>query len=116
MSPLELYEIKHAVFDLTNKDFVEFEEWFFELGGKRLTKGIKLNELRRAVLNLSKKDLELFETWFEDLCDERWAEEVKNDPMAQDAIKLGNLIMSKPDPGKYLADLLSGRNEANGDE
>ena len=109
-------EIKQSILNLTNKDFVEFEKWFYELGGKRLAKGIELNELRRAVLSLSKKDLDDFETWFEDLCDERWAEKVKNDQMAQEAIKLGNLIMSKPDPGKYLADLLSGSNEAKGDE
>ena len=113
---MNFYQIKHAVLDLTSKDFVEFEEWFYQLGGKRLAKGIEPNELRQAVLSLSKKDLDYFETWFEDLCDERWAEEVKNDPMAQEAIKLGNHIMSKPDPGKYLADLLSGRSEANDDE
>lgn len=116
MRPLNYYEIKQAVLNLTDKDFDEFEEWFYELGGKRSAREIELNGVKRAVLSLSKKDLDDFETWFEDLCDERWAEKVKNDPMAQEAIKLGNLIMSKPDPGKYLADLLSGINEAKGDE
>lgn len=101
--------------NLTDKDFVQFEEWFYKLGNKRLAKGIQLNEVRQAVLSLSNKDFDHFEDWFEDLCDERWAEEVKNDPMAQEVIKIGSLIMSKPDPGKYLADLLSD-NEAKDDE
>ncbi len=113
---MDLYEIKQAILDLTNKDIVELEEWFYEIDGNRLAKGSKLKELRHAVLSLSKKDLELFQNWFEDLCDECWAEEVENDPIAQEAIKLGNLIMSKPDPGKFLADLLSGRKEPNGDK
>jgi hypothetical protein len=53
---LNLYEIKQAVLNLMNKDFVEFEEWFYELGDKRLAKGIELNEVRQAVLSLSNKD------------------------------------------------------------
>ena len=112
---MNFYELKRAILNLTDKDFVQFEEWFYKLDNKRLAKGIQLNEVRQAVLSLSNKDFDHFEDWFEDLCDERWAEEVKNDPMAQEAIKIGNLIMSKPDPGKYLADLLSG-NEAKDDE
>ncbi len=70
---------------------------------------MNLYEIKHGLLNL--KDIEFihFWDWFDNLCDEKWAEEVENDPMAKKCLEIANIIMSKPDPGKFFADLL-GRN------
>ncbi len=67
-------------------------------------------------MKLSEKDFNHFWDWFEDLSDEKWAEEVENDPIARKCLEIGNMIMSKPDPGKFLIDLLISRNEAKDKE
>ena len=36
-------------------------------------------------------------------------EEVESDPIAQQYLELGYMIMSKPDPGQFLVDLFSGK-------
>ncbi len=72
---------------------------------------MNLKEIKQAISNLSYKDFERFSDWFEELCDERWAEEIENDPLAQAALRLGNFIMSKPDPDQFLVDLHSGQKE-----
>lgn len=94
--------MKQAISNLKGRNFSQFEEWYYELGDRQLSlrkiKGIDLNKMRQAVSALPKKDFDHFEDWFDDLCEERWAEEVKNDPVAQEYIKLGNLIMSKFNP------------------
>ncbi len=109
---MDLYGIKQAILDLTDIEFVGFQNWFDKIGCKRINKNAKRSKIRQAVINLTEKDFDDFWDWYEDLCDERWAEEVENNPIARQCLEIGYMIMSKPDPGKFLADLLNGGNEA----
>ncbi len=108
---MNLYRIKQAILNLTDVEFVRFQNWFDKLGCNRINKNAKSSKIRQAVLKLTEKDLGDFWDWFEDLSDERWAEEVENNPIARQCLEIGNMIMSKPDPGKFLVDLLNGCNE-----
>jgi hypothetical protein len=109
---MNLYGIKQAILNLTDIEFVRFQNWFDKIGCNRINKNAKTSKIRQAVLKLTEKDFGDFWDWFEDLCDERWAEEVENDPIARQCLEIGNMIMSKPDPGKFLVNLLNGCNEA----
>ena len=102
---MDLYAIKQAILNLSDIEFARFQNWFDKIGCNRINKKAKSSKIRQAVLNLSNKDFDLFWDWYEDLCDERWAEEVENDPIARQCLEIGNMIMSKSDPGKFLADL-----------
>ncbi len=109
---MDLYAIKQAILNLTDIEFARFQNWFDKIGCNRINKNAKSSKIRQAVLNLTDKEFGHFWDWFEDLCDELWAEEVENDPIARKCLEIGYMIMSKPDPGKFLADLLGGSNEA----
>ena len=111
---MELCEIKQRISNLKNIEFNRFQNWFDTIGCHRINKNTKSSKIRQSVLKLSDKDFDLFWDWYEDLCDERWAEEVENDPIARQCLKLGHMIMSKPDPGKFLVDLFSGKSEDTG--
>ena len=113
---MELYEIKQGILNLKDIKFNRFQNWFDEIGYDRINKNAKSSKIRQSVLKLSEKDFNHFWDWFEDLCDEKWAEEVENDPIARKCLEIGNIIMSKPDPGKFLIDLLISRNEAKAKE
>lgn len=104
---MDLYAIKQAILNLEDIEFTRFQNWFDKIGCNRINKNAKRSKIRQAVLNLSNKDFDLFWDWYEDLCAERWAEEVENDPIARQCLEIGYMIMSKPDPGKFLADLLN---------
>ncbi len=104
---MDLYGIKQAILNLADIEFTRFQNWFDKIGCNRINKNAKRSKIRQAVLNLSNKDFDLFWDWYEDLCAERWAEEVENDPIARQYLEIGYMIMSKPDPGKFLADLLN---------
>ena len=109
---MDLHAIKQAILNLKDVEFTRFQNWFDKIGCDRINKNAKSSKIRQAVLNLSDKDFDHFWDWYEDLCDERWAEEVENDPIARQCLEIGYMIMSKPDPGKFLADLLNRSNEA----
>ena len=108
---MELIEIKERIFSLKDTEFNRFELWFDKYGCDRVNKNAKSSRIRQAVLSLSDKELDHFWDWFEDLCDERWREEVENDPIARKCLEIGYMIMNKPDPGKFLVDLFSGKKE-----
>lgn len=109
---VNLYTIKQAVINLSATDFFRFYNWFEKYGCDRINKHTKSSRIRQAVLNLSDKEFNHFWYWIDDLWGERWAEEVENDPVARKCLELGNMIMSKPDPGKFIADLLGLGNES----
>ena len=104
---MDLYAIKQAIINLSDIEFIRFQNWFDKIGCNRINKQAKSSKIRQAVLNLSNKDFDLFWDWYEDLSDERWAEEVENDPIARQCLEIGYMIMGKPDPGKLLADLFN---------
>jgi hypothetical protein len=66
-----------------------------------------LSRIKRAVSNLTDEDFEKFWDWFEDYAYERDRERTQNDPVERQYLELGNMIMSQPDPGRFLADLFS---------
>lgn len=107
---MNLYEIKQGILNLKELEFNRFQNWFERFGYDRINKSAKSSKIRPSVLKLSEKEFSHFWHWFDDLCYERWAEEVENDPIAKKSLEIANIIMSKPDPGKVLVDLLS-RNE-----
>ena len=74
---MDLYAIKRAILNLSDIEFIRFQNWFDKIGCKRINKNAKSSKVRQAVLNLSNKDFDLFWDWYEDLCDERWAEELE---------------------------------------
>ena len=102
---MDLYEIKKRILNLKGVEFIRFENWFFKFGCNRINKNTKTSKIRQAVLNLPDKDLDLIWDWYDDLCHERWTEEVQNDPIALQYLEIGYMIMGKPDPGQFLADL-----------
>jgi len=104
---MDLCEIKESILALDDVMFSRFEKWFFKFGCNGIDKYAKSSKLRQSVLNLPDKNLDSFWEWYDDLCHERYVEEVKNDPISQDYLKLGYMIMSKPDPGQFLVDLFS---------
>lgn len=104
---MELYEINQRILHFKDIEFNRFQNWFDKIGRNRINKNAKSSKIRQSVLNLSDKDFDLFWDWYEDLCDERWAEEVENDPIARQCLEIGYMIMSKPDPGKFLTDLFN---------
>ncbi len=108
---MNLYEIKHGLLNLKDIEFNRFQNWFEKFGYDRINKNAKSSKIRQSVLKLSEKEFNHFWDWFDNLCDEKWAEEVENDPMAKKCLEIANIIMSKPDPGKFIVNLL-GRNEA----
>ncbi len=109
---MQLYEIKQGILNFDEIEFNRFQNWFDKIGCDRINKFTKSSKIRQSILKLSNQDFNLFWDWYDDLCDERWAEEMENDPLARKCLELGNLIMSQPDPGQFLADLLNGKSEA----
>ena len=103
---MNLYTIKQSVINLSDTDFFRFYNWFEGFGYDRINKHTKSSRVRRAVLNLSDKELDHFWYWLDDLWCERWTEEVKNNPVARKSLDIGNMIMSRPDPAKFIADLI----------
>jgi hypothetical protein len=103
---LNLYAIKQAVINLSDTNFFRFYHWFEKFGCDQINRHAKSSRIRQAVLSLSDEELDGFSYWLDDEWSERWREEVDNDPVARKCLELGNLIMSKPDPAKFIADLL----------
>ena len=113
---MNLYAIKQAAINLSDTDFFRFYNWFEKFGCDQINKHTKSSRLRQAVLNLSDKELDHFWYWLDDLWGERWAEEVENNPVARKALEFGNMIMSQPDPGKFIVDFLGLGNESEDKE
>ena len=95
---MDIYEIRDSVLALEGIEFTRLENWFYKFGCNRINKSAKSSKLRQAILNLPEKDLDSFWQWYDDLCHERYMEEVESDPIAQQYLELGYMIMSKPDP------------------
>ena len=108
---MDFYSIKQAVMNLSNTEFFRFFSWYEKFGWEQIDKFTKSSKLRQAVLTLSEKELSNFNNWLDSLWAERWDEEVENDPIARQCRELGNIIMSKPDPGKFLVDLFSNNDD-----
>jgi hypothetical protein len=106
---MDVYDIKERILALKNIEFIRLENWFFKFGFNRINRNAKSSKIRQAILDLSDKDLDHFWDWYDDLCHERYIEEVENDPIARQYLEIGYMIMSKPDPGQFLADLYSGK-------
>jgi hypothetical protein len=111
---MDLYSIKHTVLKLSATNFFRFYNWFEKYGYDRINKHTISSKVRQAVLNLSDKEMDNFWYWLDDLWGERWAEEVENDPVARKCLDIGNMLMSKSDSGKIIADLLGLDNETKG--